>query len=240
MGEFLDSFVSVFYPKRCPCCGEVQRVYEPCERCREALDAVRIKGTSCLKCGESVTDCHCRGFNPLYSGVIAPFKREGAAKGGIYALKFHAQFYPSEYFGIEMAKEFKRRCPDVKVDVICRVPMTKRERDNKLCDQVAHLAKYAVRTLKVPYDAKLIRKIRETERQHKVDFKDKAANVKDAFRVKKDLKGKTVLLLDDIKTTGYTLNECAKQLRLQGAKEVFCLTALVTAFNSCKEDEDNI
>lgn len=237
MGRLVDAISSVFYPKRCPCCGKLNVTGEPCERCGTELETLRVKGTCCLKCGEHVTDCRCKGFNPLYSGVVAPFKRDGVAKQGIYALKFKARFYSAEFFGAEMVKEFKRRCPEVKPDVVCIVPMTVKERNNKPCDQVSVLAKYTVKALKVPYDPKLLIKIRDTERQHKVDYSEKAANVKGAFKATKDLSGKTVLLLDDIKTTGHTLSECAKQLRLQGAKEVWCLTALVTPINSCKKDD---
>ena len=238
--ELWDLVASAFYPKRCPCCGEVKRDYRPCDRCEAALDSARIKGTSCPKCARALRDCHCGGFNPLYTGVVAPFKRQGMAKEGIYSLKFHAKFHAAEYFGIEMAKEFRRRYPDVVIDVVCGVPSTKKELEDKSCDQVLLLAKYVVRTLQVPYSPKLIKKIRETKRQRELKHDERAANVKDAFLVRENLREKTVLLIDDIKTTGYTLNECAKQLRLQGAKEVYCLTALVTAFNSCNESEDNI
>lgn len=239
-GELWDLVASVFYPKRCPCCGEVKREYRPCKSCEAALDSVRIKGTSCFKCGEPLRECRCGGFNPLYNGVIAPFKRQGAAKNAIYALKFHAKFYPSKYFGKEMAAEFKRRCPKETIDIICVVPMTAKERSQKLCDQVRELAKYTVNEFDAVYDPTLIKKIRETKRQRELKRSERAINVKDAFAVEKQLFGKTVLLIDDIKTTGYTLNECAKQLRLQGAGKVWCLTALVNSFDSCKESEDNI
>ena len=139
-----------------------------------------------------------------------------------------------------MAKEFRRRYPDVRIDVACGVPSTKKELEDKSCDQVSLLARYVVKALRVQYSPKLIKKMRETKRQRELKHDERAANVKDAFKVRENLKGKTVLLIDDIKTTGYTLSECAKQLRLQGAKEVYCLTALVTAFNSCKESEDDI
>ena len=240
MGEFLSSFASFFFPVRCPCCGKVSSVYEPCKECADALDLVRIKGTSCFRCGEPIIECHCRGFNPLYAGIVAPFKRNGVAKDAIYALKFKSRFYPAEYFGCEMAAEFKRRCPDVKVDIVCVVPMTRKERADKPCDQVAELARYVVKSFDASYEPKLIKKVRETKRQRDLELKERAANIKDAFRVDKRLNGETVLLLDDIKTSGYTLNECAKQLRLQGAKEVWCLTSLVTPFSSCKDDKIDV
>lgn len=234
--SWFDSFLSVIYPKRCPCCGELNVTGEPCERCSENLEELRLKEPCCLKCGDEKMNCKCSGFNPLYNGVISVFKNKGAAQSGIYGLKFNSRFYAAEYFGLEMAKTFSKRCAAVKPDVVCVVPMTAKERNSQPCDQVHLLAKCIVKELKLPYDPKLIKKIRETKRQHTLSHRERAANVKGAFAVRNKLYGKIVLLIDDIKTSGYTLNECAKQLRLNGAAQVWCLTALYTSKGSCNND----
>ena len=64
--------------------------------------------------------------------------------------------------------------------------------------------------------------------QHKIPFNERFKNIKDVYYVKTPLKNKTVLLVDDIKTTGATLSECAKELLAAGSNRVYCVTGLIT------------
>ena len=70
-------------------------------------------------------------------------------------------------------------------------------------------------------------KVKENQVQHNLFLNERFGNVKDAYRATDKIKGQTVLLLDDIKTTGATLNECAKELKFSGAKKVYCIAALI-------------
>ena len=90
------------------------------------------------------------------------------------------------------------------------------------------LAKGVAQNLKLPlYDLLKVKEARK--RQHEVSkFKERFNNVNGVYEVKDKLKFKNVLLIDDIKTTGATLDECAKCLKLKGVENVYCLTALVT------------
>ena len=84
-----------------------------------------------------------------------------------------------------------------------------------------------------------MKKIKNNKPQHILDASQRRRNVKGVYEATKNLDGKTVLLVDDIKTTGSTLNECAKQLRLKGAKEVYCLVGLISN-SSCNERKNKI
>lgn len=83
--------------------------------------------------------------------------------------------------------------------------------------------------LEIPLKNVLI-KLFETESQHTKNIRNRSGNVFGVYDIKAnaDVKGKTILLVDDIKTTGSTLNECAWILKIRGAKEVYCVTAAVT------------
>ena len=102
------------------------------------------------------------------------------------------------------------------------------------------MAKQVATELGIPLRSRILKKIKYNKRQHKLSFNERKLNVKGVFSAVGDLTGKTVLLVDDIKTTGYTLNECAKQLRLAGAENVYCLTALISSNNTCKVRQSKI
>ncbi len=235
--SFLNEFASFFFPNRCPLCSKVQIDNTPCDKCLENLKDCIILDNLCFKCGKEERSCSCKGFVPLYTGVVAAFKNTGVAKNGLYGMKFNSKFYSADYFAERMVYVFRLYLPDVKPDVVCIVPSTVRELRNKSCDQVDLLASKVAKTLGFKYEPKLIKKIKETERQHNLPLSQRASNIKGVFSVVENLNSRTVLLIDDIKTSGHTLSECAKQLRLNGAKDVYCLTALVSTNRSCKDEK---
>ena len=238
--KLLDLISDFIYPPRCPGCGEIGDNRNPCEMCAEDLENQRVDGKACRYCGLEKQYCRCKQYHYLFSGVAAPFYNRNTAQNGIYMFKFSNAPFCAEYFGKQMANVFKARFPKTDIDVIAIVPGTRKDLRKAYYDKVKLLAKVCSKELKVPLDAKLIKKIRQTEKQHELKHDKRQQNVKGAFKVTKLLDGKTVLLIDDIKTTGYTLNECSKQLRMAGAEKVFCLTALITLNKTCNDDENNV
>lgn len=238
--KLLDIILDFIFPSRCPCCGELNERCIPCEACAENIEEQRLIGKICKYCGNEKHYCECKKYHYLFSGVAAPFYNRDMAQNGVYMLKFSNAPYAAEYYGVQMAECFRERFPNVTVDLVCTVPSTKKDLRHKPYDKVYLLGKTCAKELEVPLNKNLIRKARQTEVQHDLSHNRRQQNVKGAFKVKKRLDGKTVLLIDDIKTTGYTLNECAKQLRMAGAEKVYCLTALITPKRSCKEKETNV
>jgi ComF family protein len=155
-------------------------------------------------------------------------------------LKFRNAPFAAEYFGNEMYECFKNRFPKVDIDLITIVPSTKKDLRHKHYDKVELLAKVFSKKSGVKLNKNVIKKIKQTKKQHDLLHNERQQNVKGAFMVSERLDGKTVLLVDDIKTTGYTLNECSKQLRMAGAEKVYCLTALLTSNKSCNTDKNTV
>ncbi len=106
-------------------------------------------------------------------------------------------------------------------DMISPVPMTKRELFRREINASALLAKRLSKTLGVPY-RNTLRKIRETRPQSSLGRAERKRNLRDAFRAEKDasLEGKTVLLVDDVLTTGFTLSEASRTLKKAGARRI--------------------
>lgn len=238
--NFLDKILKIVFPDRCPCCSKVSDSYKPCDRCAKLLNECRFDGKICKKCGNEIKFCDCKRFNYLFTGVCAPFKNVDKAQETVYGLKFLNRPYAAEYLGKEMAKRFIEVFSDKNIDFICFVPTHRRLNFKRDYDYIRLLAKQVATELGIPLRSRILKKIKYNKRQHKLSFNERKLNVKGVFSAVGDLTGKTVLLVDDIKTTGYTLNECAKQLRLAGAENVYCLTALISSNNTCKVRQSKI
>ena len=115
-------------------------------------------------------------------------------------------------------------------DCVCEVPMRGRDRRRRGYNQAELLAKHTAKLLNIPHKKRLLIKTKNTKTQHSQNMEQRWMNIRNVFAVnsKYDVTGKTVLLIDDIKTTGATLDECARTLKLKGALEVYCATALIT------------
>ena len=238
--KILDFILDFVYPPRCPCCGVLNASGTPCDKCFSDIVKHKIEGKVCKFCGHEKRNCECKRYHYLFSGVVAPFYNRGAAQSGIYMLKFQNAPFAADYFGNEMYNCFQSQFPKVEIDVIAIVPSTKRDLKKRHYDKVELLARVFSKKLGVKLNKNIIKKVKQTKGQHDLSHNERQKNVKGAFKVTNRLDGKTVLLIDDIKTTGYTLNECAKQLRLAGAEKVYCVTALLTSNKSCKTEENNV
>ncbi|MBO5746086.1 MAG: ComF family protein [Clostridia bacterium] len=225
----LERLLKAIYPDRCPCCRQLKGIDEPCDDCAVVLKKQEISGKVCRRCGLEKRFCCCSQYHYLFEGVAAPFYNRDLAKDGVYGIKYKEAPFAAKYFGKRTAESFIKRFPDVKPDFVCCVPCYSKEARKKNYDAVEQLAKAVADELDLPLKLKALKKVRATEKQHTLPQDKRQANVKGAYKPTARFDGKTVLLIDDIKTTGYTLNECSKQLRMAGAEKVYCATALMTS-----------
>ena len=111
--------------------------------------------------------------------------------------------------------------------IISGIPASSRRNRDKGFNQSEDIGKYIALKLKIPY-LMLLEKTRETVRQTTLKKQERLLNVQNSFSLNKKaaetLKGKNIILFDDVTTTGATLNEARKILLLGGAKKVICFT----------------
>ena len=112
------------------------------------------------------------------------------------------------------------------VDIIVPVPLHWTRRFHRMYNQASILGHKLGQIRNIPCATGILKRIRATESQGHKHRKEREANVRKAFIVVKPdrVKGKTILLIDDVMTTGATLNECARILKKSGAKEVKVIT----------------
>lgn len=218
----------VFYPRRCALCGRVVAPEtEICARCAAAVHRVPLP--VCPHCGCGKRDCVCEKHRSRFAAAFAsPFYYTGVVCEGIRRLKFHAEPDVAEVLGREMARFARRAYAGVRFDLVTFVPMTQRELRERRYNQSELLARAAAQELLLAC-APTLEKLYETDRQRVLDRRRRSGNVFGVFEVTdpQAIRGKRILLCDDLRTTGATLTECAKMLRIRGAREVLCLTAAV-------------
>ncbi|MBQ7547007.1 MAG: ComF family protein [Clostridia bacterium] len=223
--------LDLFYPRRCPVCGKVLPFGETQCTCH-SLQTKRVDAPVCEHCGAGLDRCTCaRSGEVTLEHLAAPFYYCGKVRDDLLELKFHGEKALASKLGREMAVCFAVRFANVQPDVVTSVPMTKKSERARGFNQSTLLAKRAASQLLLPF-APLLKKTRETEKQHECSEAVRKTNLLGAFALQKgaDVRGKTVLLIDDIKTTGATLHECAQVLTENGAARVYCLCCAVTEY----------
>ena len=205
--------VNAFFPARCPYCNEVIfRNEDSCDDCKSKLEYENIITT-------------------LYkSRNVSPFKYSGINKDAVLSFKFNNNPNYSEQFAISMRKAICDEYSDYlstenHFDIITCVPCTKKRYYERGYNQSQLLAKELSEHFNINFQPVLI-KIKDTEAQHTLPKDKRKSNVQNVFNINKEYKiaDRTILLIDDILTTGSTMNECVNTLYSNGAKIVLCAT----------------
>ncbi len=226
--ELKDFIISFVFPKRCKFCnGVILFNEEICKKCEDSLN--EIKGEICFKCGMDKESCNCKDKKSYYKAISAPYYYDGAMGTAIRLLKFQKKQLLSKTISEEMAKCYFKNLSEYSPDLVTYVPMHKKQEKKRGFNQAELITKQLSEIINIPCEDVLI-KTTVTEQQHFLNEFSRTGNLLGVFEVKEniDLTDKRILLCDDIKTTGKTLDECAKTLLIAGAADVICLTAAIT------------
>lgn len=224
--------ISSLYPDcfTCNFCGD--EIFDgdekaTCESCKNILTFCR--GNICNRCGDVIENeakyCEmCKFEDKAFKKNRSVFLYDGKVADAIRAFKFDNAKYWYKCFSsylVDAYKFYGYFC-----DLICYVPMHKKRQNNRGYNQCELLATQLGQILKIPVSCENLVKIKDTKNQVDLNFKQRKENLNGAFKVlnKSEFQGKTILLVDDVYTTGATLNNCTKTLLKAGAKAVLCLT----------------
>lgn len=169
------------------------------------------------------------GLNPLAARIefvdeyAAGLFYNSVSKRAVHALKYNGAVYVCEFL-----THFMCIPPDWPVDCIVPVPLHPRRKRERGYNQSFILAKSVAERYNIAVREELLSRVRDTSPQVGMNAKQRAKNLKGAFKASAECAGLSVLLIDDVRTTGETLKECAAELKKQGAKSVYALTACCT------------
>ena len=219
----------IFFPERCSICGEIKPFLKSyCPKC--GIDTKAISETACKKCGHEKCMCSDGAFIDL-PHFTAVYYYEGQVKRSLLKFKFYSDSSYADIFGKAMADRIKELYSDVSFDEVCFVPMTAEAEFHRGYNQSELLASKVAGELNVPL-VPCLKKLRSSLNQKDLNSTERRENVKDSFGInlEADIKGKTIILCDDIKTTGSTLKECSDTLLKAGAKDVYCICLALTRY----------
>ncbi|MBQ7089272.1 MAG: ComF family protein [Clostridia bacterium] len=233
MSRFTDALKKVFFPNHCFLCNEV--LYPHQRMCTNCLyKAPYILPPVCERCGRNKDDCRCGKRRRAFTRCVSPFYHKGAAQTGIYTLKNEGYDVTAAGFAAEMAEAVRREYGGVSFDFVTAVPLHKRELLDRGFNQAEKLGQALAKQMGLPYQT-VLSKITVTAPQKELTAVERSGNLLGVFDVCGEVNGKTVLLVDDVITTGATLDECAKMLKIFGAEEVYAVTAAAACLSNDEE-----
>jgi competence protein ComFC len=234
---FLNAFLEMVFPHRCIVCDDVIMNEGFCNLHKDAI--VPNTKETCFGCGSLKKQCECKRFVYHFDGLVSPYIDDELARDAVYKLKFRDGFDCVNVFGDEMAKCVKKSFGIENIDMICFVPSTKKRYLWRGFNQSEFFAKRISLNLDIPVRDDILFKKDSVKTQHEIStVRERFLNVRDGYYTKRIIKNKNVLLVDDIKTSGASLDECARQLKFAGAAKVYAVTAILSTKNRKSESKE--
>jgi ComF family protein len=210
-------------PPICGGCGKPGARW--CEHCQQ--ETIQITPPVCDVCGKSQIHAgicaSCKRERPVYTALRTWAAFQGPLRNAIHRLKY----YRDIALGDSLARAMMKCLAETgwTIELVVPVPMSPERASARGYNQAAQLARPIALYFGYPYLPQAVRKIRNTSSQVGLTLEQRRKNVAGAFAAQAELvSGKVVLVVDDVATSGATLNACAQTLKEAGAREVYCLT----------------
>ena len=219
-------FLDLIFPKYCFGCGGEGNWL--CKDCKKKILAIRTQTCpNCKKITQAGRYCpRCRKITKLTGVIVACYFEEGPIKELIHNFKYNHILELQMVLGDLLIDSLIENRDSIGRDfLITAVPMHYLRRARRGYNQSELLAAYVADALKIPKNFQILKKIHKTRPQVQFSGKKRRENLKNSFKICKnaDVLGKTFVVVDDVTTTGATLNECARILKVAGARKVWGL-----------------
>lgn len=225
----LDLFLDLIFPRRCPICDKpVKPTTEIHDECRVKIRPVT--DNYCMKCGRPIKEsgkeyCYDCGTRPHFfdKGRVA-FEYDGVAQS-IYRFKYNGRAEYARFFGEEIVKSLGEQIKEWNADAIIPVPIHKNRRKKRGYNQAELLAKSIGKFTKIPVRTDIVAREVDTKPLKLLNPSERQNNLKKAFKImENDVKLKTLIIVDDIYTTGTTIDTVARELKENGVRSVCFVT----------------
>ena len=225
LGSHIQPLLDVIFPPRCVYCGRLgERL---CVSCRK--EAREIGRNICIRCGNPLTErgvcAHCRQDPPdPIKGIRGVFFYGGPISQSIRSLKYHHNRLLAPILAEYLATYIETH--PIPIDALVPVPLHPERLAERGYNQSELLAAGVSERLAIPLQNNWLQRTRHTQPQARLDREQRLQNVAGAFSVNETvhLHSETILLIDDVATTGATLRACAYALRAAGAGDIWALT----------------
>lgn len=224
---------SIFFPRRCPICDSVV-VYgkDICEECEKRISYVA--DPSCKKCGKQISseqseycsDCSRKIHH--YKQGKSIFLYQKGMKRSMYRFKYAGRKEYASFYARIAKERIQYWVTHRGIEVIIPIPLHRHRQNKRGYNQAEVFAKSLGDYLQLPVDTKLVKRIKNTIPQKELNDKQRKDNLKGAFQLQTNIvKYRKILLVDDIYTTGSTIDAVAKCFLDAGTEEVYFLTVCI-------------
>ncbi|MBQ8468492.1 MAG: ComF family protein [Clostridia bacterium] len=229
--KFFNFLKRTMFPSfGCPFCDCETLNGELCKNCKKLL----IQPQFCEICGEHVSEmdkiCNeCKETKRSFDQSRSVAEYRDAVSMAVINLKYNGRRYIADGFAKLLSGLFEST--GWKVDYVCSVPSSKNRIKERGFNHAQDIAKKFCENCGLEY-VELLDKIKETDHQTNMTMEERLTNLQGAFKLRdKDIKGKNILIVDDVFTTGSTLDACSKAIRKGKPNKIYCLTIGKTVFN---------
>ncbi|MDD5033585.1 MAG: ComF family protein [Methylococcaceae bacterium] len=210
------------FPPTCLLCGDAGSAGR--DLCIGCANSLPLNLPACSRCGRllpfaSAEPCgHCLRHPPAYQRTFALFRYEEPVRHLIHGLKFHARYPCARLLGQLMADALTETAS--KPGCILPVPLHSSRYRERGHNQAIEIARTVSRRLRIPLALDSCIRAQATQPQTELNAEQRLRNMKKAFRIVKTLPSSHLAILDDVVTTGATVNELAKALLKAGAERI--------------------
>lgn len=238
--KLLIRFLEIFFPSHCLNCQVL--VSKSALFCPDCFKKVKfITNSKCEICSypfeveikNALPFCgKCLIKKPSFDKVVTLFKYNYVIKKIIGAIKYQNQGFLGKKFAKMLVQKIKKE--EINFDLIIAVPLHIERLKKRKFNQSIFLAKSLAKELNKDFFTDLLFRVKNSKPQAKLRKKERIKNVKRAFIVNKKYRdfvaGKNILLVDDVMTSGATVENCAKELKRRKANKVFVVTIAKAVF----------
>lgn len=231
----IDYILKLIFPDRCIFCGKPTKLYSAnpnvCDRCAESVHSIYVE--NCVKCGAKLDNHYnpycrdCQSLNYICADGVSVFHYKDVKKT-IFHFKYKGYKTDGIILGRYMADCLKNsNCGEVlRADIIVPVPLSIKKEKKRGFNQTAILAEEIGLEFGIDCCCDMLRRIKNTSPQSKMTETERKHNVMNVFKFNDNysVDGKNILLVDDIFTTGSTVEECARTLMYAGANKIYFIT----------------
>lgn len=231
--EFTERLISLFYPRRCPVCDEPVPVGEglACSECRRRIRY--IDGAKCRKCGKHLqdesliycADCEKRTHIFEYGYALYNYRN---MKDSIYRFKYQKRCEYAKFYARDIYDRLADEIGQMGADALIPVPLYRTKKAARGYNQAQALADELSGLTGIPSYSHMVKRVRNTVPQKTLDDIGRQNNLKRAFLISPDVvKLKKAIIVDDIYTTGSTIDAVARELKQHGVGKVYFITLCI-------------
>lgn len=229
MHSLIKKFLNIIYPRCCPVCHQILRNQKHliCPECAGNLKP--YSGPRCMKCGKPVEEereycSECTGRERAFTKGRGIYLYDDRMRASLVKYKYYGRREYGDFYAAAICTYARTEIERWKPDLLIPVPLHPSKKRVRGFNQAEYLAERIGAYYGIPVSSRILVKTRKTKSQKKLDARERRRNLQGAFTVKERVDGLHILIIDDVYTTGSTMDAAAFCLRMAGAASVCFLT----------------